>query len=332
VLRRRDLLDALDRDRPVSGSHGHGHGHSHGGHGGHGHGAQGHAGAAHRWRLRTSFVLIAVFFVVELVTALASGSLALLSDAGHMAADVVALGAALVATRIATRTDSTGRRTFGSYRAEVFASGLAVLLMLGVSVYIAVEAVGRVGAAAHVASTPMLVVGGLGLAINVVALLLLRGGAAESLNVKGAYLEVVADSLGSVGVMVAGLMVSVTGQSWWDTGIALAIALFVSVRAVALGREVLVVLGQHAPAAMEPTDVVAALGGVVGVDDVHDLHLWTLTSGMHVATAHLMTHESVDPHAVLDEARDIMRMKFGIEHATLQVEPRTHTGCQELAW
>lgn len=279
-----------------------------------------------------SFVLIAAFFVVELVTALASGSLALLSDAGHMAADVVALGAALVATRIATRKDTSGRRTFGSYRAEVFASGLAVLLMLGVSVYIAVEALARVGSPGHVASTPMLLVGGLGLAINVVALLLLRGGAADSLNVKGAYLEVVADSLGSVGVIVAGLMVSVTGQTWWDTGIALAIALFVSVRAVALGREVLVVLGQHAPAAMEPTEVVAALGSVNGVDDVHDLHLWTLTSGMHVATAHLMTHEAVDPHAVLDEARDIMRLRFGVEHATLQVEPRTHTGCQELAW
>jgi cobalt-zinc-cadmium efflux system protein len=328
VLRRRDLLDVLDQ-RPVSGGHGHGHGH---GHGAHGHGAHGHAGAAHRWRLRAAFLLIAAFFVVELVTALASGSLALLSDAGHMAADVVALGAALVATRIATRKDSTGRRTFGSYRAEVFASGLAVLLMLGVSIYIAVEAIGRVGAPAHVASTPMLLIGGLGLAINVVALLLLRGGAAESLNVKGAYLEVVADSLGSVGVIVAGVMVSVTGSSWWDTGIALAIALFISVRAIALGREVLVVLGQHAPAAMEPTEVVAALGSVSGVDDVHDLHLWTLTSGMHVATAHLMTHESVDPHAVLDEARDIMRTKFGVEHATLQVEPRTHTGCQELAW
>jgi len=320
----RELLVTIDCQRTVSGGHGHGHGH--------GHGAGGHAGAAHRWRLRASFVLIAAFFVVELVTALASGSLALLSDAGHMAADVVALGAALVATRIATRKDTSGRRTFGSYRAEVFASGLAVLLMVGVSVYIAFEALARVGSPAHVASTPMLLVGGLGLAINVVALLLLRGGAAESLNVKGAYLEVVADSLGSVGVIVAGLMVSVTGQSWWDTGIALAIAIFVSVRGIALGREVLVVLGQHAPSAVVPTEVVAALGGVNGVDDVHDLHLWTLTSGMHVATAHLMTREAVDPHAVLDEARDIMRLQFGVEHATLQVEPRTHTGCQELAW
>jgi cobalt-zinc-cadmium efflux system protein len=277
-------------------------------------------------------VLVAGFFLVELLAAVASGSLALLSDAGHMAADVVALGAALVATRIATRKDTTGRRTFGSYRAEVFASGLAVLLMLGVSVYIAVEALRRVGTPTHVASTAMLVVGALGLAINVAALLLLRGGAEESMNVKGAYLEVVADTLGSVGVIAAGVMVSVTGKSWWDTGIALAIALFVAVRAVMLGRQVLAVLGQHAPSQLEPSDVVAALSTVPGVEDVHDLHVWTLTSGMNVATAHLMTIDNADPHAVLDEARHVMRSRFGMEHATLQVEPRTHTGCKELAW
>jgi cobalt-zinc-cadmium efflux system protein len=196
--------------------------------------SHGRAGATHRWRLRVAFGLVAGFFVVELVAGLVSGSLALLSDAGHMAADVVALGAALVATRIATREDTTGRRTFGSYRAEVFASGLAVLLMLGVSVYISVEAVGRIGSSPEVASGPMLLVGAIGLVINIVALLLLRGGAQESLNVKGAYLEVVADTVGSVGVIVAGTLVAATGNAGWDTGIALAIALFVAVRAVVL--------------------------------------------------------------------------------------------------
>ncbi|SDP62071.1 cobalt-zinc-cadmium efflux system protein [Pedococcus dokdonensis] len=299
--------------------------------GGHGH-SHGHAGGAHRWRLQLAFALVAGYFVVELVAGLLSGSLALLSDAGHMAADVVALGAALVATRIATRADTTGRRTFGSYRAEVFASGLAVLLMLGVSVYIAVEAIGRIGGTAEVASGPMLVVGGIGLVINLIALLLLRGGASESLNVKGAYMEVVADTVGSVGVIVAGVMVGATGNVWWDTGIALAIAVFVAVRAVILGREVLTVLGQHAPTDMAPVEVESALAAVPGVTDVHDLHVWTLTSGMNVATAHLMTGEDTDPHAVLDEARRVMRAKFGVEHATLQVEPNTHTGCKEVTW
>ena len=160
---------------------------------------------------RLAFVLVAAYFVVELVAGLVSGSLALLSDAGHMAADVVALGAALVATRIAARPDATGRRTFGSYRAEVFASGLAVLLMLAVAAYIAVEAVRRVGDEPQVSSGAMLVVGGIGLGVNLVALLLLREGAAQSLNVKGAYLEVVADTVGSVGVVVAGVLVAATG-------------------------------------------------------------------------------------------------------------------------
>lgn len=304
-------------------------GHSHRLPQGHSHG---HPGAAHRWRLRTAFVLVAGFFVVELVTGLLSGSLALLSDAGHMAADVVALGAALVATRIAARPDTTGRRTFGSYRAEVFASGLTVLLMLGVAAYIALEAIRRIGAEVEVSSGPMLVVGSIGLVVNVVCLTLLRGGAAESLNVKGAYLEVVADTLGSAGVIAAGVLVAATGSAWWDTGIALAIAGFVAVRAVMLGREVMVVLGQQAPAGMDPDTVARALAGVPGVRDVHDLHVWTLTSGMNVATAHLVTSEHADSHGVLDQAMQVMRSQFGVEHATLQVEPDTHTGCKEVTW
>ncbi|KGN40644.1 cation diffusion facilitator family transporter [Knoellia aerolata] len=294
--------------------------------------SHGHAGATHRWRLQAAFGLVAVFFVVELVAALTSGSLALLSDAGHMAADVVALGAAVVATRVAGRPDRSGRRTYGSFRAEVFASGLAVLLMVGVAAYIAVEAVRRIGDSAQVATGPMLVVGSIGLVVNLIALALLRGGAGESLNVKGAYLEVVADTLGSVGVVVAGVLVAATGNAWWDTGIALAIAAFVAVRAVLLGREVLTVLGQHAPAGMSPDDVTTALAAVPDVTDVHDLHVWTLTSGMNVATAHLMTSDGADAHAVLDAARRVMRDEFGVEHATLQVEPESHSGCHNTTW
>jgi cobalt-zinc-cadmium efflux system protein len=300
---------------------------------GHGHvPARGHAGAAHRWRLRVAFVLVAVFFVVELVAGLLAGSLALVSDAGHMAADVVALGAALVATRVALRPDSTGRRTFGSYRAEVFASGLAVLLMLGVSVFIVVEAVGRVGHDPEVAGGTMLVVGALGLVVNVVSLLLLRGGASESLNVKGAYLEVVADAVGSVGVIVAGALVAVTGVPLWDTVIALAIAVFVAVRAVLLGREVLAVLAQHAPAGIHPDEAEAVLLDVADVLDVHDLHLWTLTSGMNVATAHLVCRDGADPARVLGEASAVLRERWSIDHATLQVEPRGSRSCVETNW
>ncbi len=297
---------------------------------GHGHG-HAHAGTRHRWRLALAFALVGSFFLVELATGIWSGSLALLSDAGHMAADVVALGAALAATRIATRSDTTGRRTYGSYRAEVFASGFTVLLMVGAAVYVFIEAIGRIGTDVEPATGPMLVVGGIGLAINLICLVLLRGGASDSLVVKGAYLEVVADSLGSVGVMAAGALVLLTGYGGWDTAVAVAIALFVAVRALMLGREVLAVLGQHAPAGVEPDVVAADLESLVGVADVHDLHLWTLTSGMNVATAHLVAEPAADREEILAGARALLLERHGIDHATVQVETDAK-GCQELSW
>lgn len=211
-----------------------------------------------------SFALVGAFFVVELVAGLLAGSLALLSDAGHMAADVVTLGAALVATRLASRPDLTGRRTHGSCRAEVFASLLAVGLMLGGSVYIVFEAIGRIGEPAEVSIGPMLVVGAIGLVINLIALLLLRSGASESLNVKGAYLEVMADTAGSVGVIVAGWLVIATGQPFWDTVVALVIGVFVAVRAIGLGRQVFAVLGQHVPEGMDATAVATDLAESTG--------------------------------------------------------------------
>lgn len=296
---------------------------------GHGHG---HAGGRHRWRLAVSFGLVAAFFLVELVVGLASGSLALISDAGHMAADVVALGAALVATKIATRPDGTGRRTYGSYRAEVFASGLTVLIMLGVSAYVVVEAVRRAGEVVEVAAGPMLVVGAVGLLINLVCLLLLRGGAQESINVKGAYLEVVADAAGSVGVLVAGLLVQLTGASLWDTAVAVAIGVFVAVRALVLGREVLAVLGQHAPEGLDLEAVVRDLEAVPGVAEVHDLHAWTLTSGMNVATAHVVTCVGADAQAVLVGSQSALREAHGIDHATLQVETSKSRECHAASW
>ena len=296
---------------------------------GHGHG---HAGGRHRWRLALAFGLVASFFAVELVVGLLSGSLALISDAGHMAADVVALGAALVATKIATRPDATGRRTYGSYRAEVFASGLTVLIMLGVSVYVVLEAIGRIGETIEISFGPMMIVGALGLIVNLVCLFLLRGGARESINVKGAYLEVMADAAGSVGVLVAGLLVGLTGAGVWDTVVAVAIGLFVAVRAVILGREVLAVLGQHAPHDVDLDAIVEDLEGLPGVAEVHDLHAWTLTAGMNVATAHLVVTDGADTQTVLTGAQAALRNAHGIKHATLQVEVDPSRECHEATW
>lgn len=295
--------------------------------GGHGHGHS--AAGRHRWRLSLAAGIVATFFVVELVAGLMAHSLALISDAGHMAADVVTLGAALFATRVAIRPDTTGRRTFGSYRAEVFASGFAVLVMLAVSAYIAIEAVARFGSPVAPATGVMLVVGALGLLVNLACMALLRSGSRESLNVRGAYLEVLADTLGSLGVIAAALLVRATGSTVWDTLIALAIATFVAVRAVLLGREVLAVLGQHAPAGITPEDLLAALSDLPGVSEVHDLHVWQLTSGMNVATAHLVSDDRAGSNP-LTAASTLLRERFGIAHATLQVE--SAGTCQGADW
>ncbi|HRC40985.1 MAG: cation diffusion facilitator family transporter [Nostocoides sp.] len=295
--------------------------------GGHGHGHS--AAGRHRWRLSLAAGIVATFFVVELVAGLMARSLALISDAGHMAADVVTLGAALFATRVAIRPDTTGRRTFGSYRAEVFASGFAVLVMLSVSAYIAIEAVARFGSPVAPATGVMLVVGALGLLVNLACMALLRSGSRESLNVRGAYLEVLADTLGSLGVIAAALLVRATGRTVWDTLIALAIATFVAVRAVLLGREVLAVLGQHAPAGITPEDMLAALSDLPGVSEVHDLHVWQLTSGMNVATAHLVSDDRAGSNP-LTAASTLLRERFGIAHATLQVE--SAGTCQGADW
>lgn len=305
-----------------------GHGH------GHGHGVS--ASGRHRGRLRIVFALVAAFFVLELVVALLASSLALLSDAGHMAADVVTLGAALAATRIAARPDTTGRRTFGSYRAEVFASGFAVLVMLGVSAYVVVQALTRVGSTVEVSTTPMIVVGVVGLLVNVASLVLLRAGAGESLVLRGAYLEVLADAAGSVGVVVAGVLVATTRAPAWDTVVALAIGGFVAVRAVVLARQVLAVLGQHVPEGMDVEVVATDLLAVDGVDDVHDLHVWVLTSGMNVATAHLLvgptSAQSRSVDRVLADARAVLRDRHDVEHATLQVEGSRAPECHDIDW
>jgi cobalt-zinc-cadmium efflux system protein len=279
-----------------------------------------------------AFILVAGFFVVELVFGLLSQSLALISDAGHMAADVVALGAALVATRIAIRQDRTGKRSYGSYRAEVFASGLTVLIMLGVAAYVVIEAIGRIGSDVEVATGTMLVVGLIGLAINIVSMALLRGGSKESLNVKGAYYEVVADAAGSVGVIVAGILVMATGSSIWDTVIAVAIGVFVAVRAVMLGRQVLAVLGQQVPEGLNVDDVARDLETVAGVSSVHDLHIWTLTSGMNVATAHLVVEQAADTQSVLTDGQSVLQAKHRVEHATLQIETEPTKQCHEVQW
>ncbi|MDQ3610003.1 MAG: cation diffusion facilitator family transporter [Actinomycetota bacterium] len=272
------------------------------------------------------------FFVVELVTALVTNSLALLSDAGHMLTDVVGHGMAFAAIQAGAGGRHGAQRSFGLYRLEILAALANAVLLLGVAAYVVYEAARRLQDPPEVVATGMLVVAVLGLVVNVVALLLLRTGAGESLNVHGAYLEVVADALGSVGVIVAALILATTGWAYADPLIAAGIGLFIVPRSVRIARQAVRILVQAAPPHIRVDDVRGDLAGIEGVTDAHDVHVWTLTSDMEVASAHLMVHASADTHGVLDAARAVLAERYDIDHATVQVEPDTHRGCEEIAW
>lgn len=303
----------------------------------HDHGtALGRAGARYRSRLLAAFVLIAVFFLVEATAGFLTNSLALLSDAGHMLTDVIGLGMALAAIQLADRFErrsvDSSAHTFGLYRLEILAAFVNALLLVGVAVWVLVEAAQRLSDQPEVLSTPMLIIAVLGLVANLVAFALLREGASKSLNVEGAYLEVLADTIGSLGVIVAAVLLEVFGWAWVDPLIAAAIGVWILPRTWRLGHKAVRILLQAAPDRIDLTALTADLAGINGVTDVHDLHVWTLTSQMDAASVHLQTREDCDPHTVLDRARQLLSESYEIDHATLQVEPNSHTGCHEVTW
>lgn len=290
------------------------------------------AGQRHTRPLALSFGLVVVFMIVEAVTAFLTDSLALLADAGHMATDALGLGMALAAIVVANRATGGSSQTYGVYRLEIFAALANAALLLGVAGYVIWLAINRLVDAPEVLTTPMLVVAVIGLGVNVVGWMLLRRGAQESINVRGAYFEVVADMAGSIGVIVAALVTILTGWPYADPLVAMLIGLWVVPRAFRLGRQALRILSQAAPEGMDLTEVETELSAIGGVLDVHDLHVWTLTSEMEVGTVHLTVSDEADSHRVLDEARALLDERFHIEHATLQVEPESHRECVEANW
>jgi len=290
------------------------------------------AGARHKSRLAAAFGLLAVLMVVEVVAGIATNSLALLSDAGHMLTDVLGLGMALAAIQLASRGDQRRHRTFGLYRLEILAALANAVLLVGVAIYVVVEAVRRFSEPPAVLGVPMLVVAVVGLAANLVAFALLRGGAQESLNVEGAYLEVLSDTVGSLGVIGGGIVLQVTGWAWVDPLVGVGIGLWILPRTWRLGARAVRILVEAAPPSTDLDAIHAGLAALDGVVDVHDLHVWTLTSDMEVASAHLMIRAGADSHAVLDRARSLLDERHGIGHATLQIEPDDHRGCDDISW
>ncbi|MDR7301167.1 cation diffusion facilitator family transporter [Haloactinomyces albus] len=305
-----------------------GHGHGHGGPGETATSASGH----YIRRLAVSLVILLAFFVLEAVVGFLTSSLALLSDAGHMLTDVLGVGMALAAIT-AARRPAAGKSTFGLYRIEVLAALANAVLLTGVAGYIVYEAVGRFRNPPEVAGVPMMATAAAGLVANLAVFVLLRGGAGESLNVRGAYLEVLADAVGSVGVLLGGVLTWAFGWYLADPVVAIAVGLFVLPRTFKLARQALRILVQQAPEGMDVHELRAELTDLPAVTDVHDLHVWTLTSGMEVASAHLTTRSDADHGDVLVAAQRLLSERYRIDHATLQVEPTESAGrCHNLTW
>lgn len=297
--------------------------------------------SANRARLAAAIAIIAAFLVVQVVGGLLSGSLALLADAGHMASDLIGLVVALVAASVAVRP-ATDRQTYGYRRAEVLGAMVNGVVLVVVAVSVAVSAIGRlvtgagageggaVGAAHDVQGWPMLIVAVLGLAANVAALLVLRGGTTGSINMRGAYLEVLGDLIGSALVIVAAGVILLTGFDAADPIASLLIAAFMLPRAFTLLREVVRVLFESAPVDTDVAEIRDHLLGIHGVVAVHDVHVWQITSGSPVFSAHV----EVDPEVfasgrageLLDELGGCLADHFDVAHSTFQLEPAGRAG------
>ncbi|WEH14204.1 cation diffusion facilitator family transporter [Streptomyces sp. VNUA24] len=300
---------------------GHDHGHAH-------HApTTGTAAAAYRGRLRIALSITLTVMVVEIVGGVLADSLALIADAAHMATDAVGLAMALLAIHFANRPPS-GNRTFGYARAEILAALANCLLLLGVGGYVLYEAVQRFITPVGTEGGLTVVFGAAGLVANMISLTLLMRGQKESLNVRGAFLEVAADALGSVAVIISAVVVLLTGWQAADPIASLVIGLMIVPRTVKLLRETLDVLLEAAPKNVDMAEVRAHILALPGVEDVHDLHAWTITSGMPVLSAHVVvgsdTLDSIGHEKMLHELQGCIGDHFDVEHCTFQLEPGGH--------
>jgi cobalt-zinc-cadmium efflux system protein len=293
----------------VSGDHGHPHA---------------SAGGRHRRPLAVALGLTVAYMIVELVVGLVTGSLALLSDAAHMGTDGLGLGMALAAVTLAQRP-APSHRTWGAYRLEVLAALANGVLLFGVAGYVLVEAWRRLTGPPDVPGVPLLVVAAAGLVLNVISFRLLMAGSKESINVRGAYLEVLADTLGSIGVIVAAVVLLSTGWRYVDPIVGAGIGLFILPRTAKLMGQAVRILMEAAPHGMDVDDVRERIKRLDGVADVHDLHIWTVTSGMDTASGHVVIDTGADYHGVLDRVTSLLAEDYGVTHATIQCEPDDHT-------
>lgn len=279
-----------------------------------------------RQRLRSALVLTAGVLVLEVAGGLLSRSLALLADAAHMFADIAALILAYGAMRLADRAP-TRRHSFGYYRAEILAAFVNAQLLLVMAGWILYEAVGRFRAPVPVRSGVMLGVAAVGLVANFAAMRLLARGRGKSLNIRAAYLEVVTDLVGSVAVVAAALAISRTGWAWLDPAVSVAVAAFILPRAVSLLKQSAHVLLEGTPGEIDVGALRGRILEVPGVEALHDLHFWTLTSGLHSASVHISASAESGRGEVLQAVQRLLKEEAGVDHATIQVERGTETTC-----
>ncbi|MGW0655625.1 cation diffusion facilitator family transporter [Streptomyces umbrinus] len=302
---------------------GHSHGHAHGAADGGG----GTAAAAYRGRLRVALWITLTVMVVEIVGGIVANSLALVADAAHMATDALGLAMALLAIHFAGRPPS-GNRTFGYARAEILAALANCLLLLGVGGYVLYEAVQRFVTPTETEGGLTAVFGLIGLVANMISLSLLMRGQKESLNVRGAFLEVAADALGSLAVLVSAVLVLTTGWQAADPVASIVIGLMIVPRTWKLPRETLNVLLEAAPEDVDMAAVRSHIRALPGVEGVHDLHAWTITSGLPVLSAHVVVEaealDTIGHEKMLHELRTCLGDHFDVEHCTFQLEPDGH--------
>lgn len=288
-----------------------GHSHSHG----HDHGRGANARA-----LTWALALTTVYLVVEVAGGILTQSLALISDAAHMFTDAAGLAIALTAVKLAQKP-ADARRTFGYARFEILAAALNAVLLFFVAIYILAEAYQRFVEPADVASIPMLAVAAVGLVVNLVCMRILDAGKDHSLNLKGAYLEVWSDMIGSAGVMLAACLIWLSRWNWIDPIVAVAIAAWVLPRTWVLLRESLHILLQGVPEGLVLQDIDSAVRALPGVSGVHSLHVWALTSGQNVLSAHVEVSQDVtDLMALRGQIEQLLSTRFGLSHITIQLE------------
>ena len=296
----------------AAGHHDHGHSHA----GGHHH----HGGSTRAMTI--AMIITAGLMIMEVIGGILTGSLALLADAGHMLTYVAALGLSLGAAWLMQRP-ATPQRTFGFYRAEILAALLNGLSLMVLSLYVVFEALGRLQAPPEVESTPMLVIATLGLLANLVSGLVLMRSSGENLNVRSAYLHVLSDALGSVGAILAGVLMWAYGWYLADPVLSILISVLIMWSGWRLLRDTVNVLLEAAPASIDVAKVQATLDGVKGVDHVHDLHIWSVASNFVALSGHVRLEQApscAEHQRLLAELRDLLHTRFGIEHVTLQLE------------